>query len=74
MSSIDQRGDTRPGDDELVSLPTVAKQWLHVSLQTVHRHIRSDRPLPIRRLGPSTFRVRVGDLREWIRQTPQVGV
>ena len=59
-------------DDELLKLPEVGR-WLGVSTGTVYRLVRSDRPLPVRRLG-SVMRVRVGDLRAWVRQTPQVGV
>lgn len=64
-----------PGDDELVSLPTVAKDWLHCSLSQVHRFRRDvTRPLPVKRLGPALLRVHVGQLRAWIQQTPEQGV
>lgn len=62
---------TTRDDDELLKLAMVA-EWLDVSLMTVHRLIRTD-GLPVRRLRHS-WRVRVGDLRKWIRQTPEVGV
>lgn len=59
-------------DDEMLTVEDVAG-WLQVSEKHVFKLMKSDHPLPVRRFGFST-RVRVGDLREWIRATPIVGV
>jgi predicted DNA-binding transcriptional regulator AlpA len=63
-------GRTRD-DDELLNFASVAA-WLDCSRAQVYRLIRSARPLPVRRMN-SVMRVRLGDLREWVRDTPVIG-
>ena len=59
-------------DDELLKFETVGR-WLDCSRSQVYRLIRQDkRPLPVRRMG-AVMRVRVGDLRAWVRDTPVIG-
>ena len=58
-------------DDALLTYEQVA-DWLQVSERKVEQLVKGERPLPIRRIGFQP-RVRVGDLRQWIRQTPIVG-
>lgn len=61
---------TRDDDDALLTYEQVA-EWLQVSERQVYRLVKEG--LPIRRFGWQP-RVRVGDLRQWIRQTPVVGM
>lgn len=76
----DRRGERARGphaagaavdDDYLLRMGAVAT-WLDVSTTTVYELLRGARPLPARRIG-NGWRVRVGDLRAWIRQAPRIG-
>jgi hypothetical protein len=67
-----RRVPVRLDDDFLLKYEDVA-DWLQVSPKKVDELTKGERPLPIRRIGWQP-RVRVGDLRAWIRQTPQAGV
>jgi hypothetical protein len=75
-----RRVPVRLDDDFLLTYEEVA-DWLGVSPTQVGNLVRGvggkrgqyAAPLPVRRIGWKQ-RVRVGDLRAWIRQTPQAGV
>ena len=71
MTSVQPR---ERDDDELLNFESVAA-WLDCSRAQVYRLIRSARPLPVRRMNGtgSGMRVRLGDLREWVRDTPVIG-
>lgn len=63
----------RLDDDAVLTFEQVA-DWLQVSESKVAKLARdTTHPIPVRRFGFQP-RVRVGDLRIWIRETPIVGV
>ncbi len=60
-------------EDQVFLTPQEVSSLLQVSVQTVRRWIK-DEKLPAYKVGPRIWRIKKGDLDEWLRQRPRTAV